>query len=122
MKPLGEVELARKAQDNRDGTGARRAGLSTPTIVWLVLMAATVISCLSMAEGWAHPNLAVGVVVMLSALKARLIFIYFMELEWDMQPTRLLFELWVALVSVLLIAGNWMPEIAAYLRQALQAS
>lgn len=121
MKPLGDVELARRRQDNRDGPGAGRAGLSKPTIVWLVLMAATVISCLSVGEGRAHPNLAVGVAVILSALKARLIFIHFMELEWGMQP-RLWFELWVALVSVLMIVGNWMPVISAYLRQALQAS
>ena len=103
---------------NTGDVGSGRSTLVSFTVVWLIAMGATIVSCLSVEDIAAHPNVAVSLSVVLSAIKVRLIFIYFMELKWSMQPIRLLFEVWTAAVALLLLAGIWMPTVLGFVRNA----
>ena len=77
------------------------------TRVWLVLVALTLAS-FALAEGADSPRLAATAVVLIAAFKVRLVFIYFMELEWQPLPWRLLFELWTVASAVIIIGGYWL--------------
>jgi hypothetical protein len=49
-------------------------------------------------------------VVLIAALKVRLIVMHFMELRWRPRPWRMLFELWTLGVTAIILGGYWIPE------------
>lgn len=73
---------------------------------WLTLAGATVASWLVFEEAGA-PGLAVTLVILIAAVKIRLVFTRFMELHGRVMPWRLVFEVWLALVTVIVLGGYW---------------
>lgn len=82
------------------------------TIVWLLLLAVTCIS-IALEEAPVLAPLAATLVIIIGALKARLIFIHFMELKRDVLPYRIIFELWAILAVLIILVGYWYPLLAA---------
>ncbi len=86
-----------------------RALLGTPvTVVWLVLVAATVLSWSLGAEHSLHGGGRIGVSVLIIAValfKVRLVGLWFMELRGAPRLLRLLFEGYCAVVAIALIAA-----------------
>jgi cytochrome c oxidase subunit IV len=80
------------------------------TRVWLVLIAAAVLSWM-VSEHSAAVKVATSAVVLIAALKVRLIVIHFMELRWRPRPWRILFELWILGVVAIILGGYWMTEL-----------
>jgi hypothetical protein len=80
------------------------------TRVWIALMAAAVLSWM-IAEHSTAIKVATSTVVLIAAVKVRLIVMHFMELRWRPRPWRILFELWIAGVMAVILGGYWMTEI-----------
>jgi hypothetical protein len=80
------------------------------TRVWLVLMAAAVLSWM-ISEHSTAAKVATSAVVLIAALKVRLIVMHFMELRWRPRPWRILFELWISGVTAIILGGYWMTEL-----------
>ena len=74
---------------------------------WLVLVALTLAS-FAVAEGASSAGLAATSVILIAAFKVRLVFVYFMELEWKPAPWRFLFEIWTVASAVLIVGGYWL--------------
>jgi hypothetical protein len=76
------------------------------TRVWLVLIAAAVLSW-TVSENSTAVKLGTSSVVLIAALKVRLIVIHFMELHWRPRPWRILFELWTWGITAIILGGYW---------------
>lgn len=79
------------------------------TVIWLLLVAATVLSWESV-EGlrWVHDLRLAGVIVMAIAfLKTRFVMLDFMELRHAPLPIRLFAEAWWVFVGLIVIAAFW---------------
>jgi hypothetical protein len=77
--------------------------------VWLILIAAAVSSWV-VSEHSIAVKAATSAVVLIAALKVRLIVMHFMELRWRPRPWRILFELWILGVVAIILGGYWMTE------------
>ena len=80
------------------------------TRVWLVLIAAAVLSW-TVSENSTAVKISTSAVVLIAALKVRLIVIHFMELRWRPRPWRILFELWTLGFTAIILGGYWMTEL-----------
>ena len=80
------------------------------TRVWLVLIAAAV-SSWTVSEHSTAVKVAASAVVLIAALKVRLIVMHFMGLRWRPRPWRILFELWILGVMAIILGGYWMTEL-----------
>jgi caa(3)-type oxidase subunit IV len=70
------------------------------TVVWLTLMLATVITTWFLAkDAFPAPAGTVGI-ILIAAIKARLVLNYFMELGTAPRAARIVFEGWVAVVTI----------------------
>ena len=76
------------------------------TIVWGLLVTASAAGFL-LAEGLASARIAVTAAFLLAALKIHLIVSQYMELRRHHAPLRLLFDLWLAAVTMLLLVTYW---------------
>lgn len=79
------------------------------TLVWLLLMLATLMSWHlghDAAPGAQRGRASVAILI-IALVKARFVFLEFMELRGAPLPLRLAFEAWAALVCVALIALYW---------------
>ena len=74
------------------------------SLVWLLLMAAT---CLSwwLAEGNIANQIVLTAIVIVTVVKVRCVFQYFMEVRHMPRPYRIAFEAWTAVVALFLAAG-----------------
>lgn len=86
--------------------------LYTITMVWVVLVALTFVSIMIEME-IPIASLAASLVVLIALFKARLIFIYFMELSWGLKPYRHWFEVWAALAVCIIVGGYWYSVLKA---------
>lgn len=77
------------------------------TNVWIILILATLMS-LTLAESALTGRVATTAVILIAAFKVRLVLIHFMELESNVQPWRALLELWIGLVSIIILTGYWL--------------
>ena len=76
------------------------------SLVWVVLVAATVASWW-LARGQASaPAETVSIVMVIAAAKARLIVLHFMELKHAPLPLRVIFEAWIVAVTGFILAGT----------------
>lgn len=82
------------------------SGLLPVWIVWAVLAGAS-IAGFAFAEGAATAPVAASAAVLLAAVKIHLIFGQYMEVRWQHQPLRTLLSLWLAVVTLILMAGYW---------------
>lgn len=76
-------------------------------LAWLTLVGATLAGVM-MAEGLVAPKIAATLAFMLAAIKIRVVFAQYMELAWCHQPLRTLLELWLVLVTLMLIGTYWL--------------
>ncbi|MHC1762507.1 MAG: cytochrome C oxidase subunit IV family protein [Negativicutes bacterium] len=80
--------------------------ISKETALWALLIVATILS-FTIVESIDLARIAATVAIIIAALKARLIFVYFMELRWESQPFRLICEIWVAVATIIILGGYW---------------
>ncbi|HKY89572.1 MAG TPA: cytochrome C oxidase subunit IV family protein [Nevskiaceae bacterium] len=73
---------------------------------WLFLVGASLATLVVVESHATRADVAVGVVMILAAIKARLIVLHFMELKHAPLAWRVAFEGWVVVVAAL-IAGLW---------------
>jgi heme/copper-type cytochrome/quinol oxidase subunit 4 len=76
------------------------------TVVWIVLMTATVVSTWVFSKDAFSPAVAVVGTFLIAALKVRFVMLDFMELREAPVPVRVAFESWIGVVT-LLILGFW---------------
>ena len=75
--------------------------------VWLILVSLTLFG-FALAEQSISARLAATSVILVAAVKVRLVFVNFMELEWRPLPWRLLFELWTVASAAIIVGGYWL--------------
>jgi heme/copper-type cytochrome/quinol oxidase subunit 4 len=73
------------------------------SLVWLLLIAATLVSWRVGTDHELHAHLATTIVVLVAFIKVRFIGLYFMELREAPTPLRLIFEGYCALVCAVVI-------------------
>jgi heme/copper-type cytochrome/quinol oxidase subunit 4 len=71
--------------------------------VWMLLMAATILTTWGLTKDGFPVRLATIAIVLIAAIKVRLVLLHFMELRHAPLPLRLVFEGWVVVVTVALI-------------------
>ena len=76
----------------------------TATRVWLLLMAATVVTTWGLTKEGLPMRLATIAILLIAAIKVRLVLLHFMELRHAPLPLRVVFEAWVLAVTGALIA------------------
>lgn len=74
------------------------------TRAWLALVVATLV-VFALIENDAPARIATVAIVLIAAFKVRLVFLYFMELAGGAMPWRLVAEVWVAVVTVLILGA-----------------
>jgi hypothetical protein len=73
---------------------------------WLALVAATLAAFL-LTEGAADARLATTAVILIAAIKVRLVVVHFMETPWAARPCRLALEAWIVGVTLLILIPYW---------------
>lgn len=82
--------------------------LSSPITIWVLLVAATLLSYATWFDPrWTSPRLSGSAVVIIAGFKAWLIAMRYMELGQAIWPLKLLFNLWVVAIVAILIAMFW---------------
>lgn len=69
------------------------------TLIWAALMLATVASTWWLAKDFVVPTAATVAIVVIAAVKIRLVLLHFMELRTAPLAWRLVFEVWVVAVT-----------------------
>ncbi len=77
-----------------------------PAHVWIILVAATLLSWFLKGDAVAA-QLAATAVILIAACKINLVISHFMELKWQPAPYRLVVTGWLALVTTIIIGGYW---------------
>ena len=72
-----------------------------------MLLALSIVSWMSV-EALPFGRIVATTVIVIAAIKIRLVFIEFMELTNKTQPWRTLFEIWTALVTTTILASYWL--------------
>jgi len=73
---------------------------------------ATIVSTWELSNETLPPKLATASILLIAALKARLVLLYFMELRHVHGAWRRFFELWVLLVTVMIFGLYWLADSA----------
>lgn len=73
------------------------------TAVWLVLMLATIASTWWLTKDMVTVHVATSLVVIISAIKIRLVMLHFMELEHAPLGWRIWFECWISIVAAAIL-------------------
>lgn len=81
--------------------------------VWLLLMAATIVTTWVLTKDGIAVRVATVSIVLIAAIKVRLVLLHFMELRHAPVPLRAIFEAWVVAVSGALIVIYLRMPIAA---------
>ena len=71
----------------------------TATRVWLLLMAATIVTTWVLSKDGLPTRMATVAIVVIAAVKVRLVLLHFMELRHAPLPLRLVFEAWTLAVT-----------------------
>lgn len=72
------------------------------TRAWLALVSATLL-VFALVENEAPARMATIAIVLIAAFKLRLVFLHFMELSSGVMPWRRLAEIWIAVVTTLIV-------------------
>jgi hypothetical protein len=80
---------------------------SAPAAVWLILCVLSVMAVVQLEEGWSHRTASL-LVVLLAAIKARLIIRHYMEANRARPTWRILYNAWDFAVAATLGIGYWM--------------
>lgn len=76
----------------------------TATRVWLLLMAATILTTWILTKDGLPARMATVAIVVIAAIKVRLVLLHFMELRHAPLPLRLVFEAWTLAVTGAIVA------------------
>ncbi len=87
--------------------------LSPATFVWVVLMTATCASTWWLKSGAATSMAATAAILVIAAVKVRLVMVHFMELKDAPLVWRLLFEAWAVIFPGAILVGFWLAAKAA---------
>ncbi|KFG90938.1 hypothetical protein BV98_001305 [Sphingobium herbicidovorans NBRC 16415] len=75
-----------------------------PVLIWVILVAATLLSYLTWINpAILNPSIAGSIVMLMAMAKAWLIGMHFMELRAAVRPLRLAYSVWVLVVGVVLL-------------------
>lgn len=74
------------------------------TLVWVALMLATGVTTWVLSKDALSPEVAVVATFGIAALKVRYVMLDFMGLRHAPTPARVVFELWIAAVTVMILA------------------
>jgi heme/copper-type cytochrome/quinol oxidase subunit 4 len=77
-----------------------------PLQVWILLVAATLISWV-VTEDTIAAKFGATAVVLIAAFKINLVVSHFMELKWQPRPFRIVISGWLTLVTTIIIGGYW---------------
>jgi heme/copper-type cytochrome/quinol oxidase subunit 4 len=77
-----------------------------PVYIWLLLVAATLLSWF-VTEDTRTAKIGATLVVLIAAFKINLVVAYFMELKWQPRPFRFIVSSWLAFVTTIIIGGYW---------------
>ena len=75
-------------------------------LIWITLLGVTLLSW-ALTESTLAPQVAATAVILIAAFKIRLVFVHFMELGRSVQPWRRIFEVWIGLVTLVILLGYW---------------
>lgn len=73
--------------------------MKSATLVWLFLMAATCVTTWGLSKDQFTASVATLSIILIAAIKIRLVLLHFMELRHAPLPWRLLLEAWVLVVT-----------------------
>ena len=79
--------------------------LSIPSLVWALLMLATCASTWWLKSGAATSMVTTAAILVIAAVKVRMVMIHFMELKDAPWKWRLFFEAWVVVFPGVILAG-----------------
>jgi hypothetical protein len=79
----------------------------TSTQAWVLLIALALLSW-TLTEHGGAARLATTAVVLIGATKVRLVVTHFMELQPGHMPWRRAFDVWVVVVSAIILGGYWL--------------
>jgi len=79
----------------------------TPVRAWMVLVGLTLLSW-ALTERSGAARLATTAVVVIAAIKVRLVVAHFMELDPGHLPWRRVFDAWVVAVAAIILGGYWL--------------
>lgn len=85
---------------------AETTGTAPVGFIWAALVAAS-LAGFALAEGLAPARIAATLAILLAAGKIHLIVTHYMDLRWANQPLRGLIAAWLAIVTLILLAGYW---------------
>jgi cytochrome c oxidase subunit 4 len=85
------------------------------TFVWATLVLATGLAWWSANGGVVSSFEATAIVVIVAAVKARLVILHFMDLKAAPRSWRFVFEAWVVLSTSVILGGYWYGLHAAAL-------
>jgi heme/copper-type cytochrome/quinol oxidase subunit 4 len=80
---------------------------SAPEVVWCILCGLTVLSVALVEGGWRR-SLASILIVLIAAIKSRLVILHYMEANRAARHWRFLYETWNFAVSATIIIGYTM--------------
>lgn len=73
------------------------------TLIWVALMVATCASTWWLSKDLVLPTVATVAIVLIAAVKIRLVLMHFMELKSAPWAWRLVFEIWLVAVTGLIV-------------------
>jgi heme/copper-type cytochrome/quinol oxidase subunit 4 len=85
---------------------------NVPMVVWGVLCGLTLLSVALMEEGW-HRSVASILIVLIAAVKSRLVILHYMEANRALRHWRFLYETWNFAVTAMIVIGYAMSLRAA---------
>ena len=91
-------------------TQPRALWFSPVSFVWMVLMLATCASTWWLKSGASTSMIATAAILIIAAVKVRLVMIHFMELKDAPFKWRLFFEAWVVVFPGIVLAGFWLAR------------
>ena len=83
-----------------------------PRAVWCVLCGLTLLSFALVEGGW-HRHVASTIIVMIAAMKSRLVILHYMEANRAARHWRFLYETWNFAVTAMIVIGYVMSLRAA---------
>ena len=78
-----------------------------PVFIWLLLVAATLVSWF-VTEDTAAVKLGATAVILIAAFKIHMVVGHFMELGWQPRPFRIIISVWLAVVTTVILGGYWL--------------
>jgi heme/copper-type cytochrome/quinol oxidase subunit 4 len=83
----------------------------TATRAWMILIAAALASW-ALTERTAAMRIGTSLVILIAAVKIRLVIAHFMELRFQPSPWRMVFEGWTFAITTIILGGYWLAELS----------